>query len=131
MRDKFIRFMTGRYGLDDFSKFLIWASVIFFVLNIFVGHGIFYLVALALMIYGYYRIFSKDHTKRYTENAKYKYIKEKFTRWFKSQKSIMQQRKTHHIYTCGVCRQKIRIPRGKGKIEVTCPKCGYKFIRRS
>ena len=131
MRDKFIRFMMGRYGIDEFSRFMICAAVVFSILNLFIGHGIFYIIAVALMIYSFYRIFSKDHVKRSTENARYKYYMEKFTRWFDKEKSVMKQRKTQHIYTCGVCKQKIRIPKGKGKIEITCPKCGYKFIRRS
>ena len=55
----------------------------------------------------------------------------KIRNWFQNQKNIWQQRKVYHIYTCPSCKQKIRIPKGKGKIEVRCPKCGTTFIKKS
>lgn len=131
MKDKFIRFMMGRYGLDQFSKFLLGVSFIFLLMNIFGGHGLFYILAVLALIYCYFRIFSKNHPKRYEENVKYLYYRDKVKNTFSREKSNINQRKQFHIYTCKDCGQKIRIPRGKGRIEVTCPKCGYKFVKRS
>lgn len=131
MRERIMRFMMGRYGADEFSRFLLVVSLVFLVINMFVRNGWFYLLAIAVLAYSYYRILSKNHSKRYRENAKYLDYKSRFMRIFNREKSYMNQRKTHHIYTCRNCRQKIRIPRGKGKIEVTCPKCGYRFVKRS
>lgn len=131
MRERIARFMMGRYGADEFSRFLTLAALLCLVLNIFFRGGLFYILGIVLLVYAYYRMFSKNHGKRYTENMKYLQYKNKVTAMFRREKSHMQQRKTHHIYTCRNCRQKIRIPRGKGRIEITCPKCGFRFVKKS
>ena len=77
------------------------------------------------------RIFSRNVQKRYAENQAYLMKTYKIRNWFQNQKNIWQQRKVYHIYTCPSCKQKIRIPKGKGKIEVRCPKCGTTFIKKS
>lgn len=132
MREKFQRFMMGRYGADDFSKFLSIVVIVLCVIDIlFVDSVIFYFCTLALIIYLYYRMFSKNIAKRYQENQLYLVIKNKLTRKFKRKKSEFKQRKTHHIYKCPTCRQKIRIPKGKGRICITCPKCKTEFTKTS
>ncbi|MDE6252726.1 MAG: hypothetical protein K2M78_08815 [Lachnospiraceae bacterium] len=131
MRERIIRFMMGRYGVDDFSRFLMAIAFIFLVLNLIFRTGWFYILAIVVLAYCYYRILSKNHDKRYRENIKYTYYRDKAVNIFKREKSHMQQRKTHHIYTCRKCKQKIRIPKGKGKIQVTCPRCGFQFVKKS
>ena len=84
-----------------------------------------------VVIYCYFRIFSRNVQKRYAENQAYLMKTYKIRNWFQNQKNIWQQRKVYHIYTCPSCKQKIRIPKGKGKIEVRCPKCGTTFIKKS
>ena len=84
-----------------------------------------------LIIYTYYRILSRNVSARYVENQKYLGYTQNIRNRFDKEKNMMQQRKTHHIYTCPGCGQKIRIPRGKGqKVEIDCPKCHQKFIKR-
>jgi len=131
MREKLQRFMMGRYGVDQFSKFLIGVALVLWVLNMFTHRFFLYVLALALMVYTYYRMFSRNIQKRYQENQKFLQIKNKLVRKFKSEKEIMKQRKTHHIYRCPGCRQKIRVPRGKGRICITCPKCKIQFTKTS
>lgn len=131
MRERISRFMMGRYGVDDFSRFLLAVSFAFLVLDLIFRRGLFYMAAILLLAYTYYRILSKNHNKRYAENMKFTKYKNKFIGIMRIKKSHMEQRKTHHIYKCAKCKQKIRIPRGKGKIQITCPRCGYQFYKKS
>lgn len=131
MKEKFQRFMMGRYGVDAFSKFLLVVIAILWVLDLFINSAVISTWSLVLIIYLYYRIFSRNIQKRYQENMKYLEIKNKIVSRFKSEKSQMAQRKTHHIYKCPTCKQKIRIPRGKGRICITCPKCKTEFTKVS
>ena len=131
MREKFQRFMMGRYGMDAFSKFLMLVWIILWGLNLFVNSAILSLLSLGLLFCIYYRMFSRNIQKRYQENIKYLNIKNKIVSKLRSEKSIMKQRKTHHIYKCPTCKQKIRIPKGKGRICITCPKCKTEFTKIS
>ena len=130
MKEKLYRFMMGRYGNDQFNRFLMILAMICFILSLFRVPGV-YLIGLLCLIYAYFRMLSRNTYKRSLENNKYLQYEYKVKRWFAGVKRIMQQRKTHHIYKCPSCRQKIRIPRGKGKIEIRCPKCGQTFMKKS
>lgn len=131
MREKLQRFMMGRYGMDEFSKFLMIVWLVLWGIDLFVNSGILSLLSLGLLVYMYYRMFSRNIQKRYQENVKYLNIKNMIVSKLRSEKSIMKQRKTHHIYKCPTCKQKIRIPRGKGRICITCPKCKTEFTKVS
>lgn len=131
MRDRFYRFMQGRYGQDAFSRFLLGAALVCIVLNVLVRSRILSVLAWALLLYTYFRLFSKNHAARYAENQRYLDATAKIRYWFDQQKKLSAERKYHHIYVCPKCRQKIRIPKGKGKIMVRCPKCHHEFQRRS
>ena len=136
MREKFIRFMQGRNGVDQLSRFTMGVAFVSIILAIFAGSGsligsLLDTLGLLAIVYKYYRILSKDLSKRCQENQKYLQTTEKLRRRFLREKNMMQQRKTHHIYTCPGCGQKIRVPRGKGKIEIDCPKCHTKFVKNS
>ncbi len=136
MRERFNQFMQGRYGVDDLSKFLLGVSVAGMVLNILTRSRIFNVIAIVLIVYIYVRMLSKDYAARSAENRKYLDLKSRvksrdFAGMFAGGKQKMQDRRTNHIYRCPSCSQKIRVPRGKGKIIVTCPKCKTEFTRKS
>ena len=131
MRDKIYRFMQGRYGTDDFYKFLFWVALIGIVINWFFKSQLLSLAVTLILVYAMYRVLSKNHSARYAENQRYLQATAKFRYWFDQQKKLMEERKYHHIYTCPKCRQKIRIPKGKGKIMIRCPKCHHEFQKRS
>ena len=130
MREKFMQFMRGRYGNDQLNRFLMIVALVCLVLSFF-GLDIFYAIALLVMIYAYYRMFSRKIYQRSGENQWYLLKEMKVKGWFASRKRLIAQSKTHHIYKCPGCKQKIRVPRGRGKIEIRCQKCGTKFIRKS
>lgn len=135
MKEKFMRFMQGRYGVDQLSKAMLITGLIVILLSSFftrTGAGtLFYFLGWILIIYCYFRIFSRNISKRYAENQAYLAKTYKIRTFFQRQKNSLNQRKVYHIYKCPGCKQKIRIPRGKGKIEIRCPKCGTTFIKKS
>ena len=136
MKEKFMRFMQGRNGVDQFARFTMGVALVAIVLTLFTGTrrgiGAFLdLFGMAAIVYTYFRIFSKNISKRYQENQKYLKMKDKLRARFQKEKRMMSQRKDYHIYSCPGCGQKIRIPRGGfKKVEIECPKCHTKFIKR-
>ncbi|NLK74810.1 MAG: hypothetical protein GX288_05915 [Clostridiales bacterium] len=129
--------MTGRYGIDQLNRFLLSFSCVLLILAVFVRGaniygGIFVRSSalFALLIF-YYRMFSRNFSKRQQENNLYLKYKDKLLYGFKKIKYKLEQKKTHHIYSCPECKQRIRIPRGKGRIQITCPRCRHQFIKKS
>jgi len=129
MKEKLRKFMMGRYGIDEFSKFLLGVAIVCWLINAFVGSKILYSWGLLLVFYTYYRMFSRNIQKRYQENQKFLSLKNKLLSKFKFNKTPKDP--MHHIYKCPTCKQKIRIPKGKGRICITCPKCKTEFTRVS
>lgn len=123
--------MYGRYGMDSFGKFTIIAGLVTMILAGWNDSMLLSLVSWTCIVYSYFRMFSKNIYKRSSENQWYLNKTYKLRQAFYKQKNLMLQRKTHHIYKCPTCRQKIRIPRGKGRIEIRCPKCSSTFIKNS
>ena len=130
MKEKLQRFMWGRYGNDRFNQFLLIVALVCLTLSFF-GLRIFYVLALALLIYVYYRMFSKNLSKRSAENQWYLKKEMKVRSWWQQKKKAFAQRKDYRIYKCPKCGQKLRVPRGKGKIAIRCRKCGEEFIRKT
>lgn len=134
MREKLARFMYGRYGVDSFGKGTLMMAIVFIILSWFTNAQIGSMLSLLswiLIIYSYFRMFSRNIYKRSAENQAYLNKTYKLRCFFAKQKNMMAQRKTHHIYKCPTCKQKIRIPKGKGRIEIRCPKCNTTFIKKS
>ena len=123
--------MYGRYGVDVLSHFLLYVTLACCVLSMFTRNRLIGFVPTVGLIILYFRMFSKNIPKRYEENQKFLAYKNKFLAFFSRKKNIAAQKKDFRIYSCPNCHQKIRVPKGKGKIQVTCPKCGTQFIKRS
>ena len=123
--------MQGRNGMDELGKALnIWVLV-FLVLSIITRWSIFYILGIGLMIYMYFRVFSKNTPKRYTENQKYRNFRYDAAIKWNNKKKEWQQRKIYRFFRCPMCKQKVRVPKGRGKICITCPKCKAEFIKHS
>lgn len=131
MKEKFRRFMQGRYGGDELTRFLMGVILAVIVLNLFAKSRLLSYLVLGILLYSYYRIFSRDISRRRAENQKFLNTRYRLACGAAKQKTQLQQRKIYHIYRCPQCRQKIRVPRGKGKIVVTCPKCCTEFQKKS
>ena len=142
LREKLVRFMAGRNGVDQLGRTSLWLSLILLILTIFTHQAWIYLLAMAALIYSYFRMMSRNTSKRYLENQHFLQKTYKIRTWFsglgskaKYQKSKMaydyEQRKIYRIFYCPSCNQKIRAPKGRGKICVTCPKCKTEFIKRT
>lgn len=131
MREKMMRFMAGRYGTDSFSKFLLVVAFVFLISNLVFRIPRLYLIGLVILIYCYFRMFSRNYAKRSAENAFYLKATAGIRQYFRKQRSHMQIRKTHHLYKCKQCGKYIKIPKGKGRIQITCPTCRYQFIKKS
>jgi len=134
MRNLFYRFFQGRYGAygtDRLSKTLLVIAAVLLLLSYVTPLGFLYYLAFALVIYCYFRLFSRNIPKRYRENEYFVKHTDGFFNFFKNFSYNISQMKMYHIYKCPDCKQKIRIPRGKGKIAVRCPKCGKEFIKHS
>lgn len=126
--------MSGRYGGDAFSNFLSLAALVMVVLGLFVP-GLFGMLlgwlGWAALIYSYYRIFSRNIPKRAAENRWFLAQRYAVQQRFASARTRFAQRKVYRYFRCPRCRQHLRVPRGRGRISITCPKCGTSFIKKS
>jgi ribosomal protein L37AE/L43A len=131
MKDKFQRFMTGRYGVDELGKYSLYLTIALLIIGLFVRSRFLNGITFILVLVLYFRMFSKNYAQRRKENEIFLKYKTQAVRFFNKEKQMTQDRVKFHIYTCPSCGQKIRIPRGKGKIAITCPKCKTEFIKKS
>lgn len=135
LKQRMLNFMQGRYGVDQLSGFLIWTAVIIAVITMFVRIPVLQIITWAMIIYAYVRIFSKQINKRYAQNQKFLDATWGIRKFFADIRYRIkygkQTAEPYRIYKCRKCGQKIRVPKGKGKIMITCPKCKYQFKKKS
>ena len=130
-REKIAVFMQGRYGMDQLGKILTYGTVIVLVLSMMLQLNILYIVGIIVLILSYFRIFSRNIGKRYEENQKFLNLRYKLLCKTSKIKSYLKDRKSNCIFNCPNCHQKIRVPKGKGKISIKCPKCRIEFIKKT
>lgn len=133
-RQKIAQFMYGRRGMDEFSIFLLIATVVLILIGSLFGgilRSLFSLVEMVGLVYCYVRVFSRNIYKRQQENAWYLRKKKAVIRWFRSVKDRWQQRKEYKFFRCPSCRTLLRVPKNKGKLLLTCRKCGNRFERKT
>ncbi|MCC2213331.1 MULTISPECIES: hypothetical protein [Faecalibacterium] len=131
MREKLRQFMIGRYGTDGLNQFLSIASLVLLLIAIISRVNLFTYLGAVLLIFCYYRTFSRNISKRTEENYKFYTLKDRVDNKFKGWKEQWANRKVYHYYRCPQCRQKLRVPRGRGRIQISCPRCGTQFIKKS
>lgn len=115
--------MMGRYGTDKLNMYILGAGVICSIVSLFIPLALIRLLlstsAYILMIWAIFRTFSRNTYKRYQENRRFLMLLTRI------------KDRQHRYYDCPKCRQSVRVPRGKGKIMITCPKCGEKFQKKT
>ena len=135
MKEKLRQFMIGRYGVDDLSRAQIIVSMVLLLVSTFLSAffrvNILYWLGLALLIYSYFRILSRNVSKRYEENQRYLNAKYRAVVKKNNLKKRWAQRSTYRFCKCPQCKQTVRVPKGRGKICITCPKCKTEFIKKS
>lgn len=121
---KLKKFMNGRNGPDELGRDIGIASILIYFFSVILKNPILYILAQCGLIYSMFRVVSRNTRKRRQENWKYKNCMQMYR--FK-----IEMHKTYRIFKCKGCGRRIRVPRGKGKVEITCPLCGKKIIRRT
>lgn len=118
-----VRFMSGRYGTDKLNSVLLWTGLVLCLLSMFMPVGwanlALSLLAQVFMVVAVLRCFSRNTYKRYQENRRFLFLLQKL------------KDREHKYFSCPKCRQSVRVPRGKGKISITCPKCREKFVKKT
>ena len=119
----FRRFMEGRYGSDKLNTALLWCGVLACVISMLIPVKVIKVIFLAIsygtVLLAVFRAFSTNTSKRYQENRKYLRFVDRL------------KDREHRHFECPRCRQPVRVPRGKGRIAITCPKCKERFIKKT
>ena len=131
MGEKLRRFFMGRYGMDSLNKLIFIVTLILLAVMWFWPNRVVGLIFWILLLFGYFRCFSRNISARYAENRKYLQLTAKTREFFRKRKSRFAQRKIYKFFKCPQCRQQVRVPKGKGKINIKCPACGEQFIKKS
>ena len=129
--DRFKKFMEDRTGVDHLSLALLILSIVLVLIGMVFRWSMVRFLLLIPLVLCYYRAFSKNKLKRHQENILFlKY-------WYPIQTKMMNKyrhlkaRRQYKYFKCKECGQQLRVPRKKGKIEITCPKCRHTFIKKT
>ncbi|MCI8540367.1 MAG: hypothetical protein HFE68_04630 [Erysipelotrichaceae bacterium] len=125
------RIMYGRYGGDELNVFLITLFIIATILNLFIHWPYMIFVYILLLVLCYARMLSRNIYRRRAENAKFMKLYAPLRNWWKDKKDRFRDRKTHKYFRCPQCGQRLRVPKGKGEITITCSKCRTRFDQRT
>lgn len=128
---KIQQFMVGRYGSDQFTLFLsITGIALSFLGNFKYLRGL-YFIGTIMIFYSLFRSLSKNYEARRKELNWYLVWSEKPKAYIKLLMNQIRDRKTHRYFKCKSCKTIMRVPKGRGKIEITCPKCRMKVIKKT
>lgn len=128
IKNAIYKFMYGRNGIDELSNFVLKIALAVLIPTLFIKNStvrtVVDIIFWIIVGYGYFRTFSKNVYKRREENE-----------WFKSKmkyfRTRLTQRKEYRFYDCPKCHTHLRVPKGAGKITITCKKCGHQFDRKA
>ena len=124
------RFFYGRYGWDALNLFLMGLALVLYVLDFFVDGPVLYVLYTILLLLALFRMLSRNFARRRAENAKFMVVAGPAIRWVKLRRTIRRD-KEHRYFKCPNCGQQLRVPRGKGRITITCRNCGVSFDEKT
>ena len=130
IRNALQRFMYGRYGNDQLNLFLMGVYLLLFFLAAIMDAGLFSLLGEILLFLALFRMLSRNLAKRREENRTFMKKAAPVLQWLRLRRNILKD-KEHRYFRCPNCAQQLRVPRGKGKITVTCRSCGASFQEKS
>ena len=134
MREWMQRAMAGRYGVDQLNRFLTIFAMVMLILSMFFKSAlslVFWLLAIVSLVWSYARMFSRKIPKRQAENNAYLTLRYQITRKSTARRQRAAQKRYYRFYNCPRCGVTTRVPKGKGKLRITCPRCGESFVRKS
>lgn len=131
IRDFYIRLMQGRYGVDILNRDLSFLALGVMLAGLLLGNMIVSNIGLLIILYTYFRMFSKKISKRYNENVAYVRIKQKWTRKLKNTLKRIKDFPKYKYFRCPSCNKQLRVPRGKKEVTVRCPQCHHRFDART
>ena len=130
IRNALQRFMYGRYGNDQLNVALLVLYLAFFLLYLITGLEPLYGISFVVILFALFRMLSRNPARRRAENAKFLRVAGPAIQWFRLRRTIHRD-KEHCYFKCPNCGQQLRVPRGKGRITVTCRSCGATFEEKS
>lgn len=135
MRAWFTRLMAGRNGMDPLNRFLSVVFLILVVISMLLRNarfsGSLSILTFGLLVYIYFRFFSRNIYRRQQESGAYLRQRYQFMNAWNGMRDRWAQRKDYRFFKCPSCRTRLRVPRGKGKLNIVCRKCGTSFQRRT
>lgn len=134
MKEKMLRFMAGRNGNDDLNRFLLMADAVLLLLGALIRKtlgSVLISLAFVVLIFMYFRMFSRDRVRRSEENSRYLALRSRVFSTFRLWKEQWVQRKDYKFFTCPACKTTLRVPKGRGRIKIVCRKCGNSFTGKS
>ena len=131
------RFMEGRYGADELGRFLSVSACAAILLGLLMRNAVPVLsnialtLGLAAVIWCYSRVLSRNMSRRREENSRYLGKRMAVQDWFDLKRTCFDQRKEYAFFRCPGCGRTVRVPKGKGRIRITCRHCGFSFEKKT
>ncbi len=128
---KMQQWMSGRYGYDELSRDLSLLALALMFLSLIPSLLFLYVPTILLCIWSLFRCYSRNLEKRQAERTAYLRFTGKVKGWVSLRRTMWKEGKTHRYFRCEACGMVLRVPKGKGKIQISCPKCHKAFIKNT
>ena len=125
------RFMQGRYGADEFGQALLWMGIALSLIEMFTGWILLGMLSMALFIWAIYRMFSRNTSRRFAENYRFLKLWNPVKNWFQWLWLSIRYCNKNRYFLCPKCRRIACVPKGTGRVTITCKGCKHKYDRKA